>query len=166
MPIPSTRTELIEQTSKAFAKLKDEFQVAGPGIATLVCVDEWSVKDVLAVRAWWTHSVVDWVEAGRQQQSLDLPAPGYGWSETPRLNGDIVAASSGDSYEAIVDRLEEGYQRVVGCIESLSDAELLDVGAFEWAGKWPVARWISINTARQYTTARTFIRRSLRRKSM
>ena len=50
----------------------------------------------------------------------------------------------------------------MGLIASLSDAELLEVGAFEPAGKWPIARWLSINTARQYSTARTFIRRAVR----
>jgi hypothetical protein len=53
---------------------------------------------------------------------------------------------------------------VLSTIDSLSDPELLEAGAFEWAGKWPLARWISINTARQYDTARTFIRRALRQE--
>jgi hypothetical protein len=33
---------------------------------------------------------------------------------------------------------------------------------FGWAGKWPLARWISINTARQYTTARAYVRQLAR----
>jgi hypothetical protein len=49
-------------------------------------------------------------------------------------------------------------------IEELDDRELLEVGAFPWAGKYPIARWISLNTARQYTTARTYVRRALRRR--
>ena len=47
-------------------------------------------------------------------------------------------------------------------IDSLDDRELLEVGRFAWAGRYPISRWISINTARQYTTARTFVRRALR----
>ena len=47
-------------------------------------------------------------------------------------------------------------------IEELEDTELLDVGTFEWAGNYPVSRWISINTARQYTTARSFLRKATR----
>ena len=48
-------------------------------------------------------------------------------------------------------------------IDKLDDKQLLDANVFGWAGKWPVARWISIKTARQYTTARTLIRATLRR---
>jgi hypothetical protein len=52
---------------------------------------------------------------------------------------------------------------VLEAIATLPDAELLEVGVFEWAGKkWPVSRWISVNTATQYTSARKFIRRALR----
>jgi len=165
MPIPSTRTELVDQITAAYAKLQAEVQAAGPEIAAWACVDEWSVKDLLAVRAWWTHSVIDWVEAGLRGQPVVLPAPGYLWNETPRLNGNIVAATSDDTFDAILQRLDEGFARVIECIESLGDHELLDVGVFDWAGKWPVSRWISLNTGRQYTTARTFIRRSLRRRA-
>ncbi len=58
--------------------------------------------------------------------------------------------------------LQKGFDRVMMVIDKLDDEELLRPGVFAWAGKWPIARWISINTARQYTTARTFIRRALR----
>ena len=162
MPIPTTRAQLVDEASRAFAKLGEEIREAGPEIATLVCVDDWTVKDVLAVRAWWSHAVIDWVEAGKQGRPLSLPAPGYGWNETPRLNAAIVAAASGDTYASILDRLEKGFERVIRCVDSLNDTELLTPGTFAWAGKWPISRWISINTTRQYTTARTYLRKSLR----
>ena len=45
----------------------------------------------------------------------------------------------------------------------LDDRELLESAVFEWAGpKYPVRRWLSLNTSRQYETARTLIRRTLR----
>jgi len=158
MPIPTTRVELIEQVSGAFAKLQEVLQRAGPAAALRVCVDDWRVKDVVAVRAWWTHAVIDWVEAGKRGESPSLPASGYRWNETPRLNDDIVAGAAESPYDSVCDRLEEGFERALECIDSLTDAELLDVGVFPWAGKWPVSRWISINTARQYTTASRFVR--------
>jgi len=165
MPIPTTRIQLVEQVSRAYAKLQEEIRRAGPQVSSTICVDHWSVQDVLAVRAWWTHAVIDWIEAGKQGQPLVLPAPGYRWNETPRLNEDIVTAASGDMFESVLARLEVGFERVLRCADSLSDTELLDPGVFEWAGKWPISRWISINTTRQYTTARTFIRRSERETS-
>lgn len=162
MPIPKSRIELVNMTRSAFEKLRTELDAAGPRAGSLRCVDDWSVKDLLAVRAWWTRHVADWVEAGRRGETPVTPAAGYGWSETPRLNNDIVERSRRESYRSVRARLERGYDRVMKIIDSLNDRELLQVGVFRWAGKYPISRWISINTARQYSTARTFVRRALR----
>ena len=66
------------------------------------------------------------------------------------------------SYRSIRVKPKQGFQRVMDTIDSLDDRELLDVGVFLWAGKYPISRWVSINTTRQYLTARKFIRRALR----
>lgn len=161
MPIPTTRAELVDLVSTSYAKLERELDTVRADTAQLPCVDEWSIKDVLAVRVWWTEHVVDWIEAG-PTASLELPAAGYRWSETPRLNADIVRACADEPYEQLRSRLRLGVKRVLATIETLDDRALLEPKAFGWSGKWPIARWISINTARQYTTARTFVRRALR----
>lgn len=161
--IPQSRDHLLDMVQTSFAKLADELDAAGPDVAALPCVDDWSVKDLLAVRAWWTESVVRWIDEGREAESLELPAAGYRWQETPRLNAAIVEQAREQAYEQIVARLHAGYRQVLATIDGLDDHELLDPRAFSWAGKYPIARWISLNTARQYTTARTFIRRALKR---
>ncbi|MBD3163544.1 MAG: ClbS/DfsB family four-helix bundle protein [Candidatus Eisenbacteria bacterium] len=164
MPIPRTRRELIDQIDGSFDKLAADLASIGRDDAERPCVEDWSVKELLAVRAWWTESVVGWIEAGRRGEVPDLPAPGYGWNETPRLNADLARAARKEPYEVVRSRLEHGFRRVRTVIDALDDRELLEVGAFDWAGKWPIARWISINTARQYQTARTMIRRALRER--
>jgi len=162
MAIPNTRAELIDLTRSTFEKLRAELEAAGPRVGSLSCVDDWTVKDLLAVRAWWTENVIDWIEAGRRGETPITPADGYRWNETPRLNADVVKAARRESYSSARDRMERGFERVIRTIDALDDTELLGIGVFAWAGKYPISRWISINTARQYTTARTFIRRALR----
>ncbi len=165
MPIPSTRAELKDLVLSTWRKLRSELDAAGPTAGSLHCVDEWTVKDLLAVRSWWTERVIDWIEAGRRGEHPVTPAAGYRWSETPRLNRSIVNRARRESYQEIRARMEAGFERVMDTIESLDDRELLDVGIYSWAGKYPISRWISINTARQYTTARTLVRRALRSAS-
>lgn len=162
MPIPTTRIELVDYVRSTYKKLEAELDTAGARVGNTPCVDDWTIKDLLAVRAWWTESVIDWVEAGRRGERPVTPAPGYRWKETPRLNSDVVRKSQRESYRSVRRRLRKGFERVIATIDSLDDHELLDTDAFSWAGKYPVCRWISINTARQYTTARTYIRRALR----
>jgi len=162
MPIPNTRAELTDLTRSTFENLCAELEAAGARVGSLPCVDDWSIKDLLTVRVWWTESVIDWIEAGRRGEIPVTPAEGYPWNETPRLNADVVKAARREPFRAVRARLERGVERVMRTIDSLDDRELLEVGVFAWAGKYPIARLISINTARQYTTARTFIRRALR----
>ncbi len=164
MPIPSTRAELTGLTRSTFEKLRAELEATGESVGGLPCVDDWSVKDLLAVRAWWSENVIDWIEEGRRGATPITPAEGYRWNETPRLNADVVSAARRESYRSVLGRLQRAFGRVMRTIESLDDRELLEVGVFAWAGKYPVARWISINTARQYTTARTLIRRALKER--
>jgi len=166
MPIPKTRKELIDLVTTSFGKLRKELDDAGPQVAGLPCVDDWSVKDLLAVRAWWTESVVKWIEAGRRGERPVTPAPGYRWRETPSLNASIVRAARREAYESVRMRLERGFSRVIETIGELDDRELLRVGAYEWAGSYPIRRWISLNTARQYTTARAYVRRALRERRL
>lgn len=107
MAIPATREDLRDQVVDRFEKLWAEIEKVDDELAELVCVDDWSIRDLLAVRAWWT-------------------------------------------------------ERVVTTIDALTENDLPDAGRFEWARKWTVSRWFSINTTRQYVTARTYIRRTLR----
>ena len=162
MPIPATRKELIDILESSFTKLMNELDGAGPHVGELPCVDDWTVKDLLAVRLWWTEHVITWVREGRDGKPLDLPAKGYSWKETPQLNGEIVCESQTRAYKDIVAALRNGFRNTIAVIDSLDDRELLEPRMFRWAGNYPVARWLSMNTARQYTTARTFVRRALR----
>lgn len=162
MPIPRTRLDLTEQLDSTFSKLRVELDNGGPRLGSLPCIEDWTVKDLLAVRAWWTENVVDWIETGRRGEIPITPAEGYKWKETPRLNADIVRAARRESYRSVRARLEQGFASVVKLIDELTDKELLYAGTFQWAGKYPISRWLSLNTVRQYTTARTFVRRAVR----
>lgn len=74
MPIPTTRNELIDLVTSSFTRLREELDGAEPNLSNLRCIDEWSVKDLLAVRAWWTERVVDWIEAGQRGEKPVTPA--------------------------------------------------------------------------------------------
>lgn len=163
MPMPKSRAELQDEVRSSYAALEETLEAAGVRAGGVDCVDGWSVKDLLAVRAWWTERVVDWVEQGLSGQAPVTPAEGFRWSETPQLNARTVRETRRESYRSIRGRLDDGYERLLRLIDRLGDAELLNVGAFAWAGKYPVSRWLSINTTRQYTTARTHIRRAMKR---
>lgn len=163
MPIPKSRNDLIEQIETSYSKLDTLLDEITDETAGAICVEDWTVKELLAVRCWWSETVVDWIESGRNGEIPDLPAKRYKWHETPQLNNEIAKSSTFESFEEVRNRLNKAYHQVLKIIGKLSDEELLNQGVFEWAGKWPLSRWLSINTARQYTTAQKYIRQVLRR---
>jgi len=160
VPIPKTREELVGQIEKSFQKLDHELSDLDTNVANQICIDDWSVKDLVAVRLWWTKNVLDWINEGKGGAAQLIPAKGYSWNETPRLNEDIVKKSKSRSYKVIVDDLRKQYGRINSVIESLTEEELFVPGFYQWAGKMPISRWLSINTTRQYETARSHIRKT------
>lgn len=160
--IPKTREALTSQLGKAYDTLQSLLDQAGPRSGGLACTEDWSLKDLLAVRVWWVEALVEWMEAGQRGVVPELPAAGYTWRETPRLNDDTVRANRRTSLRSLRHRLEDAHNDVVRHIASLNDDALLTPGHFPWAGSYPVARWISMNTTRQYTTAAQMVRKALR----
>ena len=173
MPGPTTRAELLDLIASSYAKLRDEIDAAEPRAASLICFPEqdWTLHDVLAVRAWWTESVIEWIEAGRRGETFETPAPGFSWHETPELNARSVAAERSRArrgkkaaFASLLERLDAGVEHLRALVAELAEDELFDKGHFAWAGNWPVARWTRVNTARQYQTARSALRKALRER--
>ena len=160
--VPRTRKQLIDAVTSTYAELQSELARGGPRLGSVVCVDDWTVKELLAVRCWWNEAVVGWVRTGRVGGELDLPAPGFKWNETPKLNAATARRARRESYRSVKQRLDKAYEDVLRLIGELSDRELCTPGVFEWTGKHPACQLIALNTSRQYRTAHTFLRRKLK----
>lgn len=160
--IPKSRDDLIYLVETRFSKLKSELEQVSEQRSTLMCDEDFSIKDVLAVRLWWTRAVMEWIAAGRAGKAPVTPAEGYTWRETPALNKSIAAKSRKRRFAKICGDLAREQKRILRLIDSLSAEELTEPGYFEWAGKWPIMRWISISTSSQYDGARKLIRKALK----
>lgn len=164
MAIPTDRQELRTAIDTTYGKLCVDLDRLTASQAREVCVDDWTVVDVLTVRTWWARAVVGWIEAGQRGEVPQTPAPGYSWRETPRLNTKTIAdAPKRRSWKRVRAEFEDSHDAVIATLEQLSDPELEQVGQFEWAGRWPVLRWVSISTATGYASSRTYVRALLRR---
>ncbi len=165
MPIPKTRSELTSQLDKAYDKLTAQMETLLPDDGTRLCIGtDWTVAGMLAVRVWWLEAVMRWIDAGRRGETPVTPKQGYKWNETPRLNADIVSEGGGQTLAAVRAQLDDGVSRLRALIADLNDDDLLTVGVFPWAGKWPVSRWISVSATRQFETAAAMIRKTVKAK--
>lgn len=160
MPGPATRRELVDGVERAAARLEAAVDELGEGVADAVCVDDWTVRDLFAVRLWWARSTCAWIEAGLRGEQPELPAPGYGWRETPALNEAIVRRAQRRVLPGLRRDLRGAVARALELVADLTDEQLLEARAFAWAGAWPVSRWVAVNVTRGLQTARSLTLRA------
>jgi hypothetical protein len=115
--------------------------------------DGWTLHDLVAHLAEWQRLFLGWYEAGLEGGRPQLPASGYKWNETPRLNRAIRDRHLARSTAAVRADFETGYQRILELVEHLSPRQLLKPGAFAWTGAHPLATYLGPNTASHYRFA-------------
>lgn len=91
-----------------------------------------------------------------------MPAPGYKWNETPRLNRAIQAKHRLRPLRQVRGDFDATYDRVLEMARELSERQLLEPGHFAWTGKNPIVTYLGANTASHYRFAMKVLRRWLR----
>ena len=104
--------------------------------------DGWTVSDLVAHLAEWQCMFLAWYEDGLRGTAPRMPALGYGWSETPRLNRAIWMKHRSRSPAAVRANFASGYSRILQLAEALSAEQLLMPGHFKWTGKQPLATYL------------------------
>lgn len=126
--------------------------------------DGWTVSDLVAHLDAWHRLFLGWVSTGRTVGRPQLPAPGYKWNETPRLNHDIWAENRGRSHVSVLEDFDASFEEVYSVLERLSESELLEPGHFDWTGRNGLVTYAGANTASHYRFAKKVLKRWLRRR--
>ena len=128
--------------------------------------DGWTVADLIAHLAEWHRLFLHWYSEGEEGRTPQMPAPGYKWNETPRLNRAIWAKHQARSTRASRADFEAGFREINALVERLSAEEILEPGHFRWTRKQPLATYIGANTASHYRFASNVLTRWQRRASL
>jgi hypothetical protein len=121
--------------------------------------DDWTVSDLVAHLAEWQRMFLIWYEDGLRSVTPEMPAAGYKWSETPKLNRAIWEKHRDRPPAEVRADFDSGYSRILEVIEGLSPNQLLVPGHFEWTGKHPLTTYLGPNTASHYRFAIKVIKR-------
>jgi hypothetical protein len=124
--------------------------------------DGWTLSDLVAHLAEWQRMFLGWYEDGLRGAMPEMPAAGFKWSQTPRLNRAIWEKHRSRSRAAVQADFDSGYSRIVHVVEALSPQQLLRPGHFEWTGKYPLTTYLGPNTASHYRFAIKVIKRWLK----
>lgn len=127
--------ELVQQVSP------DQYDTPG------VWGDGWTLTDLIAHLGEWHAMFLRWYRDGLAGRKPDMPAPGYKWNETPRLNRDIQAKHADRSWNDARADFDRTYDEIVELVEGLSPEQLLEAGHFPWTGTKPLTTYLGANTA-------------------
>lgn len=162
--IPRDRTHLISLIDSQFAKLWDLIEALTKNEALYKVDDDFTIKDLIAIRVWWSSAVLKWVKAGQEGKTITIPAKGFTWRDTPALNSKIAEESRTKSFASLRKKLATNKEKILALVSELSNTELEQLNVYDWTGKWPVMRWVSVSTSSQYTSAARQIRKALKTK--
>jgi uncharacterized protein (TIGR03083 family) len=164
VPRPTSKDELLAAMVRERAKLDGVLdpltpaQMVAPGV-----VGEWSVKDMLAHLAEWEGMALGWYRAGLRGEAPEVPAPGYKWNETPRLNRAIFEKHRERPLDEVVAWFRSSREEMRGVIESLTDEQLFTPGRYAWTRKNTLGTYFVSATSSHDLWARTRIARWRRR---
>jgi hypothetical protein len=123
--------------------------------------DGWTLSDLVAHLAEWQRLFLAWYEDGSRGAVPRMPAPGYTWRETPRLNRAIAEKHRRRSAAAVRSDFDSGYRRITQIVQTLAPEQLLQAGHFEWTGEHPLTTYLGPNTASHYRFAIRILKRWL-----
>jgi hypothetical protein len=115
--------------------------------------DGWTIKDLVAHLAEWHVMFLRWYREGADGRTPVMPAEGYKWNETRKLNHDIHAKHENASWKRVLGMFEDSYAEVLALAGGLSERELLTPGHFAWTKKYPLATYLGPNSASHYRFA-------------
>lgn len=163
MSRPTSREELLERTTTDFDRLIEAVERLDPPLR-LVPSDypRGSIKDMLAHLDAWHEMFLERERVGRRGEVPEMPAPGYGWRESPALNMEIHERYRDESWESVMSDLRASHARARGVIESYGDEELFEKKRFAWTGSTSVGSYAVSATTSHYDWAAKHLRRSLK----
>jgi hypothetical protein len=130
---------------------------------SLVWGDGWTLGDLVAHLAEWQQMFLRWYADGLRGVEPAMPAPGFKWNETPRLNRAIREKHRSRPLATVRAEFDAGYGEIIRVVEGLPPRALLQPGRFEWTGKHALSTYLGPNTASHYRFAIKVIDRWLRR---
>ena len=164
--IPKDREHLLDLITANYRKLWKLIGTMDEEQSKLMVDEDFSIKDLIVIRVWWLQAVQGWIKKGQQGLSFPLPAKDFNWQQTPALNRQTVANQKSTKLAETRKQLKQSNFELLQLIDGLDEDELTEIGQFEWAGKWPVMRWISVGSSSQYDGATKQIRKTLKRENL
>lgn len=165
MPRPSNKNDLVVAAETSYRQLLELLSMFSREQLSM----EFSfphrdrcVRDVLAHLHEWQVLFLDWYAAGMDERLVLMPAPGFSWKETPRLNAALREKNQRTSLMRIRSKLQETHIQLLHLILAHTNSELFEKGRYSWTRSTTLGSYLTSATSAHYSWAIKLLRKHRR----
>lgn len=124
-----------------------------------------SASDLIAYQIGWGKLLLGWYEGGIQERPFELPGEGFTTWDYTGLARHFYIKYQYDSFLEQQREFDQVIQQIIQVVEKESFENRLDqLGVWSWCTlqsgkKWPLSKWVTVNTVSPYHKAATLIRK-------
>jgi hypothetical protein len=161
MPLPSNKNELLSSLQAAYSKLVEEVASVPSELERNPELEGGiSPCDLIAYQIGWGQMLLSWDDHETRGKAVEMPAPGFKWNQLGLLASSFYREQHGQTLKELLAQFAKLVDKIRIFIESNSEDMLFGIGKRHWAGqKWPLAKWIQVNTIAPYGSARAKLRK-------
>lgn len=161
MQLPTTKAELLTHIHQAYSKLDGELAAVDRDRERLGTLQgNVSCCDVIAYQIGWGQQLLRWDAEEKQGKKPEMPSPDFKWNQLGALAQSFYDRESEKSLSQLRTEFAALVEDILTWVTKLDEETLFQPGQRRWTGeKWPLVKWIQVNTVAPYGSARTRIRR-------
>jgi hypothetical protein len=158
-----SKQELIDVIKKSFNKYLLEFnEVSEEEQHKVVLGVEKTPSQNISYQLGWVSLLLKWEQDEKAGLQVITPKEGFKWNNLGQLYQEFYRTYDCYSLDDKKSLLSKKVDEVIDWVQELTDDELFLSNKRKWAttpAKWPIYKWIHINTVAPFTNFRTQIRK-------
>lgn len=130
-----------------------------------------SIADLIAYQIGWGKLLLQWYQSGIKNQTIQMPGEGFNKWDYKGLAKHFFQIHHYKNFSAQRQVFQQIVQEITAFVEYESQTGSLDkVGVWSWCTlpsgkKWPLSKWVTVNTKSPYKRAKLLIEKSLTSQS-
>lgn len=162
MPKPKSKQELVagnEELYEDLNKLIDSLSAEEQKQEFPFQHRDRNLRDLLAHLLEWQLMMFDWYEIGMAGGQPKMPASGFSWRTTPKLNQQIWEKYQTKTLKLVRSKLQKSHDRLQKLIQGHSDNELFSKRHYYWTGSTSLGAYMTSAGWSHYGWALKLVRR-------
>lgn len=127
-----------------------------------------SPMQMIAYQLGWLHLLMKWDADEREGKEVITPSSGYKWNMLGSLYESFYIEYEKYSLQELKVSFQNTVDEILTWVNTFTEHELFEQDTRKWASstpsRWPVWKWIHINTVAPFTSFRSKIRKWKRLK--